>query len=298
LAAAALRRGRSVGRRRDVSSPPASEHDARTVTPRASRWKPCSRKAPERRTTTVRWRFVNRRMKKEGRISLGETASRVVCWSANKLSPARAGRRVSRVVEASAALRRAQGLRFHALSCASFPSLTAPLFAKKISPAPERRSMPSRAKPAFKKDGTVTAASSIGINDGAAAPTCDRITYKSTAICADRDDGSRGFRSELLWVLGPYPSDKEGTEPRGLTSSYALSSCMEAFAAQADCLHRTEARSHTFNIYCGLFRCSAHPLVNGSKLLDHAWPRPYHAAPRSSVSDHGHRRRPGHRDDL
>src|SRR5882757_5152488 len=126
---------------------------------------PWSRRAPETADTTVGWRFVNPRMKKEWTISLGETAEVVAVRY--KIS------RAEQDAFAVESQRRAE----KALKECVFTDELVPVplpdgasFAKDEYPrAGTTLESVAKLKPAFRSNGTVTAASSSGINDGAAA---------------------------------------------------------------------------------------------------------------------------------
>src|SRR5205814_5765886 len=126
---------------------------------------PWSRKAPATADTTVGWRFVNPRMKPEWTISLGETAEVVA-----------ARYKISRAEQDAFAVESQQRAE-RALKECVFTNELVPVqladgstFAKDEYPrAGTTLEAVGKLKPAFKKDGTVTAASSSGINDGAAA---------------------------------------------------------------------------------------------------------------------------------
>src|SRR5467141_2309482 len=126
---------------------------------------PWSRKAPETADTTVGWRFVNPRLRKEWTISLGETAEVV----AERYKISRAEQDAFAVESQQRAERALTGCVFTnelvpvALSDGS-------TFAKDEYPrAGTTLESVAKVKAALKKDGTVTAATSGGINDGAAA---------------------------------------------------------------------------------------------------------------------------------
>ena len=126
---------------------------------------PWSRKPPETADTTVGWRFVNPRMKKEWTISLGETAE--VVAERYKISRA----------EQDAFAVESQQRAERALTACVFTNELVPVFlpdgsafAKDEYPrAGTTMNAVAKLKPAFRSNGTVTAASSSGINDGAAA---------------------------------------------------------------------------------------------------------------------------------
>jgi acetyl-CoA acetyltransferase family protein len=130
----------------------------------------------------------------------------------------------------------------------------------------------SKLKPAFVKDGTVTAGSSSGINDGAAAlvigrsdgPSVQRSTPTARVVgtaVAGVDPGCMG--------LGPIPATKKVLERAGLTvADLDLIELNEAFAAQAlACMRKLELDPEKVNIYGGAIALG-HPLgCTGAKIL-------------------------------
>src|SRR5213594_4000606 len=123
---------------------------------------PFSRKTPEVADTTVGWRFVNPRMKQEWTISLGETAEVVA-----------ARYRISRAEQDAFAVESQQRAE-RALKECVFTNELVPVtlpdgstFAKDEYPrGGTTLEAVAKLKPAFRSDGSVTAASSSGINDG------------------------------------------------------------------------------------------------------------------------------------
>lgn len=95
----------------------------------------------------------------------------------------------------------------------------------------------AKLKPAFKKDGTVTAANSSGINDGAAAII---VMSKEKAeelglniLCTIKSYGSAGLDPSIMGY-GPVPATKAALEKVGLTiDDIDLFEANEAFAAQS-----------------------------------------------------------------
>ena len=228
---------------------------------------PWSRKAPETADTTVGWRFVNPRMKKEWTISLGETAE--VVAERYKIS------RAEQDAFAVESQRRANT----ALTDCVFTQEIVPVhlpdgttFAKDEYPrAGTTLESVAKLKPAFTKDGTVTAASSSGINDGAAA----------LLVTAGRPDGrtakplARIVTTAVAGVdpscmgLGPIPATKKALKRAGLTiKDIDLIELNEAFAAQAiACMRELKLDPEKVNIYGGGIALG-HPLgCTGAKIL-------------------------------
>ncbi len=92
-------------------------------------------------------------------------------------------------------------------------------------------------RPAFKKDGVVTAANASGINDGAAAivvmskEKADELGLK--ALCTIKSYASAGVDPKIMGI-GPVPSSTKALEKAGLkVSDLDLIEANEAFAAQA-----------------------------------------------------------------
>ncbi|QZY55445.1 acetyl-CoA C-acetyltransferase [Crassaminicella profunda] len=92
-------------------------------------------------------------------------------------------------------------------------------------------------RPAFKKDGTVTAGNASGINDGAAAfvimskEKADELGIKPLATIVS--NATAGVDPSIMGV-GPIPSSKKALEKAGLTvADMDLIEANEAFAAQS-----------------------------------------------------------------
>lgn len=95
----------------------------------------------------------------------------------------------------------------------------------------------SKLRPAFKKDGTVTAANASGINDGAAAlvlmskEKADELGIVPLAIIAGF--GSAGVDPSIMGI-GPVPATKKALKNANMTvADLELIEANEAFAAQA-----------------------------------------------------------------
>ncbi len=95
-------------------------------------------------------------------------------------------------------------------------------------------------RPAFKKDGTVTAANASGINDGAAAVVLMRGSEAKkrglTPIATIKSWATRGVDPSVMGT-GPIPASKAALDKAGWSvSDLDLVESNEAFAAQACCV--------------------------------------------------------------
>ena len=228
---------------------------------------PWSRRAPEIADTTVGWRFTNPRLRKDWTISLGETAE--VVAERYKIG------RVEQDTFAVESQRRAE----RALKDGVFTDEIVPVllpdgssFSTDEYPrAGTTLEGVAKLKPAFKKDGTVTAASSSGINDGAAALLVGmsegrKVGMKPlarvvTTAVAGVDPSCMG--------LGPIPATQKALTRAGLTiDQIDLVELNEAFAAQAiACIRELKLDPARVNIYGGGIALG-HPLgCTGAKIL-------------------------------
>src|SRR6266513_940152 len=229
---------------------------------------PWSRKAPDVADTTVGWRFTNRRLKQEWTISLGETAEVVA-----------ARYQITRAEQDAFAVESQRRAEAALKACVFTDELVGvPLpdgtsFARDEYPrAGTTLESVAKLKPAFKKDGTVTAATSSGINDGAAA-----------LLLTGEDGGGRGRLTPLARVvatavagvdpscmgLGPIPATKKVLKRAGLTiDQIDLIELNEAFAAQAiACIRELKLDAARVNIYGGAIALG-HPLgATGARIL-------------------------------
>ena len=230
---------------------------------------PWSRTAPETADTTVGWRFTNPRMRKEWTVSLGETAEIV----AERY-------RISRAEQDAFAVE-SQERAERALEDCVFTDEIVPVLLLDGSRF-EKDEYPRRGttlaavaklRPVFREDGTVTAASSSGINDGAAALLVGRSDGRTvgqslrplarvvTTAVAGVDPSCMG--------LGPIPATRTALERAGLTiDQIDLIELNEAFAAQAiACIRELELDPARVNIYGGALALG-HPLgATGARVL-------------------------------
>ncbi len=228
---------------------------------------PWSRKTPESADTTVGWRFTNPRMTKDWTISLGETAEVV----AERYKIGRAEQDAFAVESQTRADRALRDCVFSE-EIVPVPLPDGSSFAKDEYPRPgTTHDSVSKLKPAFKKDGTVTAASSSGINDGAAAMLISAGLSGSkgpkplgrvvTTAVAGVDPSCMG--------LGPIPATQKALKRAGLTiDQIDLVELNEAFAAQAiACIRELQLDPARVNIYGGGIALG-HPLgATGAKIL-------------------------------
>ena len=235
---------------------------------------PWDRKPPEIADTTVGWRFVNRRMPAEWTIGLGETAEKVarqygITREAQDAfayeSQQRAGKAMAQGVFREEIVpvileQRGRGAEGQVLDTDEHPR-----------PDVTMADL-GRLKPAFAKDGTVTAGSSSGINDGAAAlvigrngGTAERRNAPLARIVASAVAGV----DPSVMGLGPVPATRKALERAGLkVADLDLIELNEAFAAQAvACIRDLALDPAKVNIYGGGIALG-HPLgATGAKLL-------------------------------
>jgi 3-oxoadipyl-CoA thiolase len=223
------------------------------------RW---SRQAPEIADTTVGWRFTNPRLKPEWTVPLGETAEVVA-----------ARYRIGRAEQDAFALE-SQRRAAQALADCVFTDELVPVplpdgstFAKDEYPRPKvSAEQLAQLKPAFRPGGTVTAGSSSGINDGAAAllVTADAAEPLARVVAtavAGVDPSCMG--------LGPIPATQKVLKRAGMTiAQIDLVELNEAFAAQAiACIRELDLDPAKVNIYGGAIALG-HPLgATGARLL-------------------------------
>jgi 3-oxoadipyl-CoA thiolase len=229
---------------------------------------PWSRKAPEVADTTVGWRFTNPRLERTWTISLGETAEVV----AERY-------RISRAEQDAFAVE-SQRRAAQALADCVFSNELVPVplpdrssFAKDEYPRPGTTlDAVAKLKPAFKPGGSVTAASSSGINDGAAAllvvGRADRSAPGRTPLARIVVSAVAGVDPSVMG-LGPIPAVQKALRRSGLSiDQIDLVELNEAFAAQAiACIRELKLDPERVNIYGGAIALG-HPLgATGARLL-------------------------------
>jgi 3-oxoadipyl-CoA thiolase len=221
--------------------------------------------------STVGWRFTNPRLPTDWTISLGMTAERVA-----------AAKGITRREQEQFAVesqRRAQS----ALAAGVFEDEIVPV---EVATDDGRRSMardePPRADvtmeslarltPAFQRDGTVTAGTSSGINDGAAAMV---LASPEMARELGRAPLARVLGTAVAGVdpscmgLGPVPATRKALARAGLRADELdLIELNEAFAAQAiACIRDLELDPAKVNVHGGAIALG-HPLgASGARIL-------------------------------
>jgi acetyl-CoA C-acetyltransferase len=127
-------------------------------------------------------------------------------------------------------------------------------------------------KPAFKKDGTVTAGNASGINDGAAAlvvmskEKAEKLGLKPLAVI--RSYASAGVAPEIMGT-GPIPATRKALEKAGLgVGDLDLVEANEAFAAQAlSVMKELDLNPEIVNVNGGAIALG-HPIgASGARIL-------------------------------
>ncbi len=130
----------------------------------------------------------------------------------------------------------------------------------------------SRLRPAFKKDGTVTAGNSSGLNDGAAAllvmneTKARELGLKPMARIVSM--ASAGVQPRVMG-LGPIPATKKALQRAGLTiDDIQLVELNEAFAVQALAVMKELGLSHEITNVNGGAVALGHPLgCSGARIM-------------------------------
>jgi 3-oxoadipyl-CoA thiolase len=231
---------------------------------------PWNREVPPMADTTVGWRFINPRMKKEWTVSLGMTAENVAKqWGIT---------REEQDAFAAESQRRAGA----AMKCGAFDQEIVPVEIprKKGDPVIVRVDEHPRPdttadklaglKPAFSADGSVTAGNSSGINDGASA-----LLVVSSEGAAGVKPLARIITTAVAGVdpsvmgIGPIPATRKALARAGLTMDQIdLIELNEAFAAQGlACMKELEMDPARVNIYGGAIALGHALGSSGSRLL-------------------------------
>ena len=233
--------------------------------------KPYDRTPPTVADSTVGWRFTNPALPPDWTISLGMTAERVA--SAKGIT------RREQEQFAVESQRRAQA----ALAAGAFDDEMVPVevaadggHSTMARDEPPRSDVTleslARLAPAFQRDGTVTAGTSSGINDGAAALV---LASADMARELGRAPIARVLSTAVAGVdpscmgLGPVPASRKALARAGLRAAdLDLIELNEAFAAQAiACIRDLDLDPAKVNIYGGAIALG-HPLgASGARIL-------------------------------
>lgn len=214
---------------------------------------------PEIFDTTIGWRFTNPRLAAQYHpYSMGETAENVARqW------------KISREQQDAFALA-SQEKYFTARAAGKWHDELIPVDVKTdivaVDEHPRQTSMEKlgQLKPAFAKDGTVTAGNSSGINDGAAAmlladeDAVSRYGLKPLARLVSM--GVAGVDPAIMGI-GPVPATRKALQRAGLRAAdLDLIELNEAFASQSlACIHELELDTARINVNGGSIALG-HPL--------------------------------------
>jgi 3-oxoadipyl-CoA thiolase len=229
------------------------------------------RTPPSVADTTVGWRFVNPRMRPEWTISLGETAERVgAMYNIGREAQdafALESQRRAQVAMAEGVfeqetvgveLRRGAGVEVVIADEAPRAGVTLERLA--------------RLAPAFVREGTVTAGTSSGINDGAAAlavASAEAVRELGLSPLARVVATAVAGVDPSCMGLGPVPATRKALARAGLrVNQLDLVELNEAFAAQAlACIRELALDAARVNIYGGAIALG-HPLgASGARIL-------------------------------
>jgi 3-oxoadipyl-CoA thiolase len=220
--------------------------------------------------TVLGWRMVNPKMPERWTISLGETAENVaerygVTREAQDEFALRSQQRAAAAIAAG---------RFEAeIVAVDVPSKSgAQSFAIDEHPRSDTTAQALAAlKPAFRKNGTVTAGNSSGINDGAAALLlCDAQTARALGLrpmARFVGSASAGVDPDIMGI-GPIPAVRKALARNGLTAQQLdLVELNEAFASQSiACLRELQLDPEKTNVNGGAIALG-HPLgASGARI--------------------------------
>ena len=228
-------------------------------------------RTPEIYDTTIGWRFTNKKLSELYHpFSMGETAENVAeQW------------KISRQAQDEFAFASQQ--KYHAAHLANvFANEIIPIsipqkkgdaivFSKDEHPRLSSLEELAKLKPAFKKDGSVTAGNSSGINDGASAlilaseDAVKKYNLKPLARLVSR--GVAGVHPSIMGV-GPIPATQKALKRAGLNmNQIGLVELNEAFASQGlACARDLEIDPSIINVNGGAIAIG-HPLgASGARI--------------------------------
>ncbi len=225
--------------------------------------------------TTLGWRFVNPKMDAlHETLPMGETAERVAvrCNVSREAQDRFALTSQQRAAAAIAAGRLADEVVPITVGTDKKTGAELKLSADEHPRADTTAELLAKLRPAFAKNGTVTAGNSSGLNDGAAA----------ILLASERAIKELGLTPKARYVtsatagvepstmgLGPIPASQRALARAGLTAGHlAASEVNEAFAAQAlPCIEQLGLDPETVNVNGGAIAWG-HPLgASGARLV-------------------------------
>jgi 3-oxoadipyl-CoA thiolase len=221
-------------------------------------------RVPEIADTTIGWRFTNKKLAELYHpYSMGETAENVAAqWKITREEQ-----------DAFAVTSQQKYAAAHAANRFSDELIPVPLPQKKGDPVmfdkdehPRLSSLEElgKLKPAFKKDGTVTAGNSSGVNDGSAAlllASEDAVKkYNLTPMARIVARGVAGVDPAIMGI-GPVPATQKALQRAGLkVSDIGLFELNEAFASQSiACMRELNVNPEIVNVNGGAIALG-HPL--------------------------------------
>ncbi|RMG69445.1 MAG: acetyl-CoA C-acyltransferase [Bacteroidetes bacterium] len=227
---------------------------------------------PEMYDTSIGWRFVNPRLAAlHHPYGMGETAENVADrWHISREAQDAFAHRTQEKYQAAH-----EAGRFAAeLVPVSVPQRKGPALIVDKDEHPRLSSVETLAKlrPAFRKNGTVTAGNASGINDGAAAlllcsaETVERFQLRPMARVVSQ--AVAGVPPEIMGI-GPVPATRKALQRAGLQmQDIGLVELNEAFAAQAlACMQDLELDESIVNVNGGAIALG-HPLgCSGARIL-------------------------------
>ncbi len=231
-----------------------------------------NRRPPEMADTTVGWRFVNPRMPDEYTISLGATAEKVadqyrISRTEQDAFAVESQRRAAAAIEA--------GHFKDEILAVTIPARgdTTIVIDRDEHPRPDVTiGQLAKLKPAFVRDGTVTAGNSSGINDGASALA---VVSSAALDASGRPALARIVATAVAGVdpslmgLGPIPATRKVLARTGLTiDDIDLIELNEAFASQSiACIRELALDPAKVNIYGGAIALGHALGSSGSRIV-------------------------------
>lgn len=231
-----------------------------------------SRVPPQMADSTIGWRFTNPKFPKEWTISMGETAENVaeqygISREAQNIFAFESQQKTAAAVAAGRFYDEIIPFEIHGKSGKMDVVTT------DEHPRPDTTiEKLSTLKPAFKKDGSVTAGSASGINDGAAATLVMSISeakqQKLQPLVRIVSSAVIGVSPEVMGI-GPVPAVRKALERAGLAiSDIDLIELNEAFAAQSlACIQELNIDRNRVNVNGGGIALG-HPLgASGARIV-------------------------------